>query len=185
MRQRIFSQEVSFTSISSQPRSPCTPILKISSTIRQKIRYQQIVSVCLICLVVVGGVYYNYPRYFHDNKATLDVEDVRFPLFQWQSAGYFVKNYTGGNTIWGDKIAFDYVGGYGERNLLEPDTTLNITLAQWTSTYPSTGDVVILRKSMTTVPYANYVVTPSGIHEILITHNVIYSSGEVVMVVES
>ncbi len=131
-------------------------ILKTSSHLRSKIRYQQVMSICLICIVVVAGVYYNYPRYFHDNKASLDIEDVRFPLFQWQSAGYFVKNYTGGNTLWGDKIAFDYVGGYGQKNILEPDPSLNVTLAQWASTYPSIGDVVILRKSMSTVPFANY-----------------------------
>ena len=114
----------------------------------------------------------------------MTVEDVRFPLFQWQAAGYFVSGHAGGSTFWGDKIAFDYVGGYGQRDVDVFDNTLNVALSQWMSTTPASGDIVILRQTMATVPYANYV-TSQDLHEILVTHDVIYSSGEVDMVVAS
>ena len=131
------------------PLSLAAALKIVPAIFRNRVNYQQFVSILLITLIVGSGVYYQYPRFLHDNSATLDLEDVRFPLFQWQAAGYFILNHAGTNTIWGDKIAFDYVGGYGERNIYEPDKTLNMTLAQWVSTYPSSGDIVILRQSMT------------------------------------
>jgi hypothetical protein len=161
-------------------------ILKISSILRRKIIYQQVIAICLICIIVVPGVYYAYSRSVHDNSAPLDVEDVRFPLFQWQSAGYFALNHVGNNILWGDLIAFNYVGGYGDKNVLQPDPSVtNLTLSQWLAAYPSPGDIVVLRHSMPIVPYYNYQVTSNGLHEILVTHDVIYSSGEVTMVVQS
>jgi hypothetical protein len=155
-------------------------ILRISSPRKAVLR--QVACICLICIIVVAGFYYQYPRYTIDNSAPKDIEDVRFPLFQWQGAGYFISGHMGGSSLWGDKIAFDYVGGYGERNVNVLDPTLNLTLTEWMSTTPSSGDIVILRQSMVTDPYANYQVSAQGLHEILVTHNIIYSSGEVVMV---
>jgi hypothetical protein len=142
-------------------------------------------GICLILIIVLGGVYTAYPRSAIDNSAPKDVEDARFPLFQWQTAGYFVLGRVGGNVLWGDKIAFNYVGGYGERDVNIFDNSLNLTLSEWMSTVPLTGDIVILRQTMATVPYASYQATSQGFHEILVTHNVIYSSGEVVMLIES
>jgi hypothetical protein len=159
-------------------------ILKISSAMWRRSTLRMVTCICLILIVVVAGVYYNYPRFLVDNTAPMTVEDVRFPLFQWQSAGYFVLGHAGGSTLWGDKIAFDYVGGYGQRDVDVFDNTLNVALSQWMSTTPASGDIVILRQTMATVPYANYV-TSQDLHEILVTHDVIYSSGEVDMVVAS
>ncbi|MGA2973268.1 MAG: hypothetical protein ABSE39_11705 [Candidatus Bathyarchaeia archaeon] len=158
-------------------------ILRISSPRKAVLR--QVACICLICIIVVAGVYYQYPRYTIDNSAPIDIEDVRFPLIQWQAGGYFVLGHMGGSSLWGDKIAFDYVGGYGERNVIVLDPSLNLTLTEWMSTTPSSGDIVILRQSMVTVPYANYQVSARGLHEILVTHDIIYSSGEVVMVAVS
>jgi len=160
-------------------------ILKVAGRVSRRVSLQQLLCVALICIMVVSGVYYNYPRYTYDNTAQGNIEDVRFPLFQWRSAGYFTLNHTGLHTLWGDKIAFDYVGGYGQKDVTQIDPTLNITLVQWMATYPSSGDVVVLRKSMVTVPFWNYEVSTSEFHQILATHDVIYSSGEVIMLVES
>jgi len=115
----------------------------------------------------------------------MSIEDVRFPLFQWQAAGYFVSAHVGGSTLWGDRIAFDYVGGYGGKDVDRLDDTLNLTLSEWMSTTPASGDIVILRQTMATIPYANYQVSSLGFHEILVTHDIIYSSGEIDMVVAS
>jgi hypothetical protein len=144
-----------------------------------------VICVCFILIIAVAGVYSQYPRYTIDNTAPKDIEDVRFPLFQWKAAGYFVSGHLGASTLWGDTIAFDYVGGYGERDINVLDNNLNLTLSEWMSTTPSSGDIIILRQTMATVPYASYQVTPLGLHEILVAHDVIYSSGEVDMVVAS
>ena len=144
-----------------------------------------VTCICLILIIVVAGVYAQYIRYRLDNTAPMNIEDVRFPLFQWQAAGYFVSGHAGGITVWGDKIAFDYVGGYGERDINVLDSTLNLTLSEWLSTTPASGDIVILRQTMPIIPYASYRVTSQGLHEILVTHDIIYSSGEVDMVVGS
>ena len=160
-------------------------ILRISSALWRRPNLRMVTCICLILVIVVAGVYYNYPRFTTDNTAPKDYEDVRFPLFQWQAAGYFVAGHAGGSTLWGDKIAFDYVGGYGETDVNLWDNTLNVTLSEWMSTTPASGDIVILRQSMATVPYASYQTTSQGLHEILATHDIIYSSGEVNMVVVS
>jgi hypothetical protein len=160
-------------------------ILRTSSVLRGRTTLRMVTCICLIVIIVVAGVYAQYPRYTIDNTAPKNIEDVRFPLFQWQAAGYFVLEHGGGSTLWGDKIAFDYVGGYGEREVNRLDDTLNLTLSEWMSTIPASGDVVVLRQSMATVPYANYQVSSQGLHEILVTHDVIYSSGEIDMVVAS
>ena len=160
-------------------------LLKISLTLQRKTVLRQVISICLICMIVTAGVYYQYPRFLVDNTAPMDIEDVRFPLFQWQATGYFVLAHVTGTTLWGDKIAFDYVGGYGERNVNVLDPTSNLTLAEWMAATPSRGDVVILRQSMVIDPYASYVVTSPGLHQIMVTHDVIYSSGEINMVMES
>ena len=160
-------------------------ILRISSVLRQRSTLRMVTCICLILIIVVAGTYAIYPRYAIDNSAPWNIEDVRFPLFQWQAAGYFVLQHGGASTLWGDKIAFDYVGGYGEKNFNILDNTLNLTLSQWMSTTPASGDTVILRQTMATVQYYNYQVTPQGLHEILSTHDLIYSSGEVNMVVAS
>lgn len=160
-------------------------LLKISPTLQRRTILRQVICICLICMIVTAGVYYQYPRFLVDNTAPLDVEDVRFPLFQWQAAGYFVSTHVAGSTLWGDKIAFDYVGGYGQRNVIVLDETLNLTLTQWITTAPLSGDIVILRQSMVIDPYGSYLVTSPGFHEIIATHDVIYSSGEIDMVMES
>jgi hypothetical protein len=160
-------------------------ILKISSMQRRRTILREVACICLISMIVVAGVYYQYPRFLVDNTAPRDIEDVRFPLFQWQAAGYFILTHMGGSTLWGDKIAFDDVGGYGQKNVRILDITLNLTLSQWMSTTPSTGDVVILRQSMITDPYGNYQVTSSGFHQILTMHDIVYSSGEIDMVLGS
>jgi len=160
-------------------------ILRILSKLQHKTVIRQVTCLCLIGIIVAAGVYYQYPRFLVDNTAPMDIEDVRFPLFQWQSAGFFVLSHTGGNTLWGDKIAFDYAGGYGQKNVNVMDITLNLTLAQWVSSTPASGDIVILRQSMTIDPYGNYQATPQAFHEILATHDIVYSSGEVTMVMAS
>jgi hypothetical protein len=160
-------------------------ILRSSSVLGRRSTLRMVTCICLILIIVVAGVYALYPRYIIDNKAPMDIEDVRFPLFQWQTAGYFVLGHAGGSTLWGDKIAYDYVGGYGERDVNQLDPTLNLTLSQWMSTAPASGDIVILRQTMAIIPYANYQVTSQGLHEILVTHDIVYSSGEIDMVVES
>jgi hypothetical protein len=159
-------------------------VFQISSSIRGSKR-RQLVAVALISIMIVSGVYYNYPRYFHDNTVPKDPEDVRSPLYQWQSAGYFALDHLGENVVWGDKIAFSYVGGYGEKNVHLMDQTLDLTLVEFMSAYPSSGDIVVLRQTMTIAPYANYVVTQRDLHAILAGHNVVYASGEVVMVMMS
>lgn len=160
-------------------------VLRILSTLGRQVVLRQVTCICLIGLIVAAGVYYQYPRFLVDNTAPLDIEDVRLPLFQWQTAGYFVLGHIGGSNLWGDKIAFDYVGGYGQRDVTRLDDTLNLTLTQWISSAPASGDVVILRQSMIIDPYGNYQVTSQGFQEILATHDVIYSSGEVAMVLAS
>ena len=160
-------------------------ILRSSSVLRGRTTLRMVTCICLILIIVVAGVYAQYPRFTIDNTTPKNVEDVRFPLFQWQAAGYFVSAHVGGNTLWGDKIAFDYVGGYGEREVNVFDNTLNLTLSQWMSTTPASGDIVILRQSMSSTPYYNYQVTSQGLHEILATNDLVYSSGEVSMVVAS
>lgn len=157
-------------------------ILKLSSAFQRPTHLRHTIAISLIFIIVLGGLYTLYPRHTIDSTAPLNNEDVRFPLYQWQSAGYFASAHLTANRIWGDKIAFDYVGGYGDRDMHVLDNTLNITLAEWMSSIPSKGDIVVLRHNMPVVPFANYRVSSRSFHEILATHNIIYSSGEVVMV---
>ena len=160
-------------------------ILRISLALRRRSTLRMVTCICLILIIVVAGVYAQYPRFAIDNTSPQNIQDVRFPLFQWQAAGYFVLGHVGGSTLWGDKIAFNYVGGYGVKDIHFFDNTLNLTLTEWMSTKPASGDIVILRQTMATVPYYNYQVTSQGLHKILATHDIIYSSGEVDMVIAS
>jgi len=160
-------------------------ILRISSAFRRRATLRLVTCICLILIIVVAGVYAIYPRYIVDNTAPGYIVDVRFPLFQWQAAGQFVSGHLGGSRLWGDAIAFAYVGGYGEKDVTRLDYSLNLTLSEWMSTTPASGDIVILRQTMATIPYYNYQVTPQGLHEILVSHDIIYSSGEVDMVLGS
>jgi len=160
-------------------------ILRITSGLRRRPILRMATCICLISIIVLAGVYSQYPRYLTDNSVPLDIEDVRLPLLQWKAAGYFVLEHAGGSVLWGDATAFNFVGGYGEKEVIVLGNDMNVTLAQWISTVPNSGDIVLLGQSMASVPYVNYQVTSQGLHEIFVTHDVIYSSGEVVMVVAS
>ena len=147
--------------------------------------YRKLLCTLLMFLVVSAAVYYNYPRYLYDNTAPLTSEDVRFPLNEWKSAGLFARDHLTSNfTIWGDRIAFSFVGGYGDKNVETLPSDMNMTLAQWVDTYPRSGDILILRGSMPDAPYLNYEVTRGELNRILQSANVVYSSGEVLMLAE-
>jgi hypothetical protein len=154
-------------------------------TSKSKGSFRKGIAVALICVIVLAGAYTNYPRYFHDNHAPWNAEDVRFPLFQWKSAGEFAeKCIPQGVTVWGVRLAFDYVGGYADRNIQRINYNSTSTLSQWVSTHTSPGDIIVLRASLPTVA-ENFPVNQSELNQVIRTHNIVYSSGEVWMIQES
>jgi hypothetical protein len=159
-------------------------IAKLTSSVRFQPNYGKIVGMLLIALIASAGFYYGRPVFIYDNSAPLNVEDVRFPLQEWKSAGLFVKTHTDQSaSLWGDQIAFNYIGGYGEREVGEREAhygTINITLNELVYTDASPGSIVILRDSAVTVPY--YVTNETEFTEILQSNNVFFSSGEVIMI---
>jgi len=157
-------------------------IQKVYSSFSQSTRkYFIVLTIILVC---ISAKYYGYASisYHYDNASPLDTEDVRFPLHEWKFAGLFVrdkvKQVAG---IWGDKIAFNYIGGYGEVDVKILPKGLNITLIDWMTIYPSFNDLIILRKSMIKVPYSSYHVSEKEFYYILENNNLFYMSGEVIM----
>jgi hypothetical protein len=157
-------------------------ILKISRAFRSYIS-RKILSTLLICFICISALYYGYASrsYRYEYASPLDKEDVRFPLYEWKSAGLFARDHIKQAVkIWGDKIAFNYIGGYGNIDVQTLPAELNITLLNWLKTYPFLGDLVVLRKSMIYAPYLNYYVDEKEFHYILECNNLLYTSGEIV-----
>jgi hypothetical protein len=156
-------------------------IKKLTSSVRFQPNYQKIVGILLIALIASAGFYYYRPASSYDNSAPLNVEDVRFPLQEWKSAGLFVKTHIDQSAnLLGDSIAFDYIGGYGEREVKLQEQNANYSLNKLIYTDASPGDIVVLRESAVKVPY--YVTNETEFSEILQSNNVFFSSGEVIMI---
>lgn len=159
-------------------------IQSVTSLLRRK-THRTILCILLIALMATSAVYYNYPRFLYDNTSPTAVEDVRFPLTEWKSAGSFSLNHISeSTTLWGDKIAFSFVGGYGDKEVYIFPKSQDRTLVEWLSTIVSRDTIIILRKSMITTPYLNYNVSQESWHTILGKSNIVYASGEVVMVAQ-
>jgi hypothetical protein len=157
-------------------------ITKLTFSVRFQPNFRKIVGILLIALIASAGVYYTYrPFYSYDNSAPLDLEDVRFPLQEWKSAGLWVKTHIDQSArLWGDTIAFNFVGGYGEREVEYAPPQANDTLNKLVYSDASIGGIVILRASAVKVPY--YVTNQTEFSEILQNNNVFFSSGEVIMI---
>ena len=156
-------------------------ITKLASTVRIRFNFRTIAAILLISLIASAGVYYNRAVFLYDSSAPMNVEDVRFPLQEWKSAGFFAKIHVSESAdLWGDKIAFNFVGGFGEREVNFELLPTNQTLTDLVYVDASRGRIVILRQSMVDVPYYSTSIQEFG--RILQGNNVLYSSGEVIMI---
>jgi len=144
-----------------------------------------LICAALIALVAIGSTYYNYPQFLYDNTSPLNFEDVRLPLEDWKSAGLFARDHVSQNAaVWGDKIAFSFVGGYAQREVSLFPRELRTSLVDFTRSYVPHGDTIILRKSMPYVPYLDYQTDGQQFQGIVEEANAFYSSADVVMIVE-
>jgi len=156
-------------------------ISKGSSLILSR-RLRKLFYASVLSLIAVSAVYYSSEPSRYDNTSPLDIEDVRFPLYEWKSAGFFAKDHISKDvTLWGDKIAFNYVGGYGEKEVALLPGNLNLSLSEWMSFYPSSDSMIILRRTMPNVQYLNYRVDEGELCAIIAVRNVLYASGEIVI----
>ena len=144
-------------------------------------RVAGILAYSLIILILLSSMYYYYPAFRYDNSAPMNFEDVRLPLEQWRVVGAWASHYVAAEDLYGDKLAFSFVGAIGEKwvHVFPPEGDL----LAWFRTIPAKGEIVALRMSSTYAPYEQFVTTADRLQSALESNNLVYSSGDAVLVI--
>lgn len=135
----------------------------------------------MIVLMLLPSMYFYYPTFRYDNSAPLNSEDVRLPLENWKYAGAWSLSHVNDVFLYGDKLAFNFVGGIGQKEVeVFPP---NSSLVGWMRVTNLEGFTIILRVSSLSAPDPHFEITAEQLQMALSSNNLVYNSGESVVIV--
>jgi hypothetical protein len=134
----------------------------------------------LIFIILTPAVYYGVQPGIYEPSAPMLPTDYRLGLTQWQTAALFATQRIPTSTLGGVRLTYDFVGALADKNVERIQLQPNQTLTQWLKEHPEL--LVFLRLSITTTPDVGLEVSESDLRSTLRESNVLYSSGEVVLV---
>lgn len=135
--------------------------------------------IILLFLPTVTAIYHGEHPMMYDSTASYSARDVRLPQRQWQSAAEFSKDKDELNWSWGVSIAWSYVGGLGNKEIIP--LAIETNLSEFADSHPN--KYVFLRKSMTEIPdYGNSNPDETEFSYVLGKSDLIYSTGEVILI---
>jgi hypothetical protein len=136
--------------------------------------------VLLLLIMFLPAVYYNVaPGMYDRDSPVVYFGDVRLSPDEWQAVANFAIIRVYAKYVYGVRLAWEYVGGLGGKNvflLLLKQTELG------TFIHERRNGLFFLRTSMVRVPDYS-AVTISDMRAMYATSNVLYSSGDVMIVV--
>jgi hypothetical protein len=148
----------------------------VSSCTRTRAFARATVTIAIISLCVVPALY-SMPAYLYDNTVPLHEEDVRLPLTEWKIMGIWCRRFLGDGVVWGDNLAFSYVGAYGWKNIwVFPETG---DMSSWYIQNVSAGQYVVLRLSALDAPYMFFRQTQRSVSYVVSLSNIVYGSHDV------
>ena len=137
----------------------------------------------LISLLLVPAVYYGVPAGIHEPSSPKRRIDYRLSLNQWQVAAVFAAQKISDHTVYGVRLAFDFVGGLAGKDVLEIDVPPHGSLLSWFEQHE--GQLVFLRRSIATTPETNLLVSETDLLSTVNRSDILYSSGEVIILMRS
>lgn len=137
----------------------------------------------LLLIIFVPAVYYGVSPGLYDRHAPLTgtrlYGDIRLSPYEWQEVADFAKTRVSVQTVYGVRLAWDFVGGLTGKNVIPMElnqTKLNAYLQD------QRGGLLFLRKSI--VQVGDYsTVTIDDMNAMYADSNVLYSSGDVIIAV--
>lgn len=137
------------------------------------------IPIIILSIVSLNAVYFSVPQMIYDANAPYIMEDIRLPLKQWTHGGEFAKSYMPDTIIFGVRLAFTYIGGYGEKNFSQ--LLVKNSLTEWVTSHPNS--YVFLRESLTMIPdYNGFQPTPQEYVSTTENSNKLYDAGEVILI---
>jgi hypothetical protein len=159
--------------------------LKNNETRKRKFEVRPILACLTIILILLSSMYYHYPASRYDNSQPADtagfVTLYRLPLVQWVSVGVWSSTHLTDSPLYGDKVAWVYVGALATKSVNQFPT--NSTLQRWFQSSDLGGSMLVLRMSLPDEPHYGLLVDSSQLISTMQKSNVIYGSGEVVIAI--
>jgi hypothetical protein len=134
-----------------------------------------------LILILLPSMYYYYPAFRYDNSMPMNNEDVRLPLEQWKTAGDWSSAHVGTTDLYGDKLAFDFVGSLGNKEIILFPSQGN--LIDWLRSNDLAGRIILLRVSSFQAPYANFRISTEQFQTVAGGSNLIYNGGDPLFIV--
>jgi hypothetical protein len=152
---------------------------------QQRLRARPILVYLTIILILLSSMYYHYPLARYDKSQPANADGfatlVRLPLEQWVSVGIWSSTHIRNNLLYGDKVAFVYVGALATKHIVQ--FPQNGSLQGWLHSMHLSGAMLVLRISILTEPNYQLSVDSNQLSSIIEHNNVIYNSGDPVIIV--
>jgi hypothetical protein len=151
---------------------------KVDSRIRFEIKW--LLACSLIIMILLSSMYYYYPADRFDNSQPPNTGGyttvTRLPLEEWVFAGFWTSSHVAGQYVIGGKVVYAFIGGLGRKHVSElPQSG---TLSNWIQSNNLRGNVIVLRNSLPEEPEGELVVDANQIQSALNRSNLIYNSGD-------
>jgi len=138
------------------------------------------VSACLLLVMLIPAVYYGVPSGIYDPSLPMRHIDYRLNLNQWHVAGLFAADRISVHRVYGVRLAYDFVGGLGEKDVWRIELARDESLGSWFQKHR--GQLVFLRLSIAVTQERNLFISESDLLSVISHANVLYSSDEVILV---
>lgn len=160
-------------------------ILMASSALRKARRiHVRMIAVLMIFLMLSPSVYYSILPMIYDSNSPIQAVDIRLYPQQWHSTADFVSSKLTSTELYGVLLAWWYVSGLSFKGVAPPGSYSPFPgLTAWVAS--SGGRPVIIRLSWLNVPESGYSPTPEEWNETLSISNLLYSTGEVIILVQA
>jgi len=138
-----------------------------------------VLAVGLIFVILAPSVYYGvYIGYYDRSSPMVSKIDIRLSPGEWQAVADLSRVRISAHVVYGVRLAFDYVGAIGLKEVYIISVPVGGTLFEWVQQHPNV--LIFLRMSIVRTPDFGYV-SENDLLSTLNHANVLYSSGDVVI----
>jgi hypothetical protein len=139
-----------------------------------------ILTASLIFIILAPAVYYGVSPAVYDRSAPLKFDtDLRLSLGHWQAAATFADKEISAHAVYGVRLARDYVGALARKDVSILQLPVGTSLMWFLQQHR--GALLFLRLTIIATPDAYARVSESDLVLALDHANILYSSGEVVV----
>jgi hypothetical protein len=155
-------------------------ISKMKSREKALKKTMPIIIVALLIFVSSNSIYHGIGPSKYDIDAPYTYSDLRLNLEQWQASGAHARNHEELDYSWGVRLAWEQVGGYGQRIILPLRIPAESNLSAWIESHDD--QYFYLRKSIVQVPdYDGLNPSEEELNYIVENNDLIYTTGEIIL----